>query len=94
MCRPAHAATHMRPPRRRRRADGGARERSQEGVTGNLEPPPGPEGSRAAPLGGTDHGTLMARVHVEFARRGGLARAGAPRVHASDNWASCKGLDC
>ena len=27
---------------------------------------PGPEDSRATPLGGMDHGTVMARVHVEF----------------------------
>ena len=26
----------------------------------------GPEDSRATPLGGLDHGTVMARVHVEF----------------------------
>ena len=28
--------------------------------------PPGTEDSRATPLGGMDHGTVMARVHVEF----------------------------
>ena len=32
-------------------------------VKGNLEAP-GPEGSRATPLGGMDHGAVMARVHV------------------------------
>ena len=31
-----------------------------------LRGPPGPEDSRATPLGGMDHGTVMARVHVEF----------------------------
>ena len=30
----------------------------------NLEPPPGPEDSRAVPLGGMDHGTVMARVSL------------------------------
>ena len=33
-------------------------------VTSNLEPPTGPEDSRATPLGGMDHGTVTARVHV------------------------------
>ena len=39
-------------------------------LTGNLEAPPGPEDSRATPLGGMDHGTVMARVHVEFGQVG------------------------
>ena len=28
-------------------------------VTGNFEPPPGPEDSRATPLGGMDHSTVV-----------------------------------